>query len=264
MEKYLKPKMISIWSLNNKEYLNMMLRVLDLLVSEEIIKKFGVEVILTPLLAWATELEDLVNRTTAQIETKTMKETDIERVGYISNLFSLIRAARNSPFPACREAHARLKLIARAYKGLAYFRNMEKTVSVRALLVDLEKETAAADIATLALTDTVAALRTTNDRYAALTDARAAKRSAARVSTSRTLRTQMNVLYDNLVTRIMAVNIIQPCEEAENFLLRHNQIATETENAYALRRSSAVKKTAAAAGEKRKPEVASTAALPLA
>lgn len=241
MGTYLKPETTALSRLNNKEYLNMMQRITALLSVEETVTKLGVETILNPLKELSLQLEDLVNRTLASAETQTMSETDTERDGYINYLFSSIRTATHSPLAAHRAAYARLEIIIRPYKGLAQMRNMEETAAIRGLLLDLGKEANTADIATLGLTDVVTALKEANERYAALTDARAAGRMAAQTDASKTVRTQMDTLYDDLITRIMAFNIITPCKEAETFLKTHNQIVAETQNAFALRSASAPK-----------------------
>lgn len=235
MGTYLKPETTSLSRLNNKEYLNMMQRIAALLTAEETVTKLGVESILAPFNALSLQLEDLVNRTMASAETRTMSETDAERDSYVNYLTSSIRTAKNSPLAAHRSAYARLEIVIRPYKGLAQMRNMEETAAIRGLLLDLSKEASAADIATLGLADVVAALKEANERYAQLTDTRAVERSASQTDDSKTVRAQMDALYDDLTARVMAVNIITPCKEAETFLKLHNQIVTETQNAFALR-----------------------------
>lgn len=243
METYLKPEAVNLPRLNNKEYLNMMQRIVALLVLEDVITKLGVADILTLMKNLLAELEDLVNRSMANIETEEMNEVDVERDGLINYLFSQIRSAKNSPIKSHREAYNRLKLLLRAYKGLARMRNMEETAAIRGLLLDLSKETAAADVVTLNLTEAINALKAANEHYATLTETRANERIAEQLSTSKDIRAQLAPLYDNLVTRIMAVNIVTPCEEAESFLKHHNQIITETDNAYAMRATSATGKS---------------------
>lgn len=49
-------------------------------------------------------------------------------------------------------------------------RNIEETVTIRGLLLDLPKEANGTDIASLGLTDLVAALKNANDHYAEPTD----------------------------------------------------------------------------------------------
>lgn len=239
MGTYLKPATLNLSRLNNKEYLNMMQRIITLLAEEEAVAKLGVEELLTALKADAALLEDLVNRTTASVETQEMSKADAERDSLVNYLTTSVRNAANSPVATHREAYTRLEIALRPYKGLARMRNMEETAAVSGLLLDLGKEANATDIATLGLTDVVTALKEANDRYASLTDARAAGRSATQMDDSKTVRSRTDVAYDDLTTRIMAVNIVTPCTEAESFLKLHNQIVAETQNALAQRQGAA-------------------------
>ena len=77
------------------------------------------------------------------------------------------------------------------------------------------------------------ALETANKNYSALTDARSVTRTAESVADSKTVRAQLDSLYDDLVMHITAVNILTPSiTEASAFLTALNQVIAETKAAY--------------------------------
>ncbi|MFR3934582.1 MAG: DUF6261 family protein [Bacteroides ovatus] len=85
-------------------------------------------------------MEDLVNRSTANAETKDLLKLDAERDSYVSYLLATVRAAKNSPLAAQRDAYNTLEITVRPYTGLARMRNMEETAAISGLLLDFRKE----------------------------------------------------------------------------------------------------------------------------
>ena len=66
-----------------------------------------------------------------------------------------------------------------------------------------------------------------------MTDARSATRTAESTEDSKTVRSQLDSLYDDLVMHITAVNILTPSvTETSVFLNALNQVIAETKAAY--------------------------------
>lgn len=236
MGSYQKAESIRVTQLNNAEYTNLMSRTLALL-NEGSIKKLTVTDIVNKMKPLLAKMEDLVNRSTANVETKDLQKLNAERDSYVSYLFSTVRAAKNSPLQEQRTAYERLEIILRPYTGLTRMRNMEETVAIRGLLIDLRKKEVANAVKTLNLSAILTALETVNNHYFAMTDTRSSTRTAEAMDDSKTVRAQLDPLYDDLVMHITAVNILTPSiTEASVFLTALSQVVAETRAAFDRRR----------------------------
>lgn len=232
MGSYQKADGITLSQLNNTEYTNFMNRVLALLTAGSI-SKLTVTNIVNSIKPRLAQMEDLVNRSMANAETKDLLKLDAERDSYVSYLLATVRAAKNSPLAAQRDAYNTLEITVRPYTGLARMRNMEETAAITGLLLDFRKEAVKAAVTTLNLDAILTALETANKNYSALTDARSATRMAESTADSKTVRAQLDSLYDDLVMHVTAVNILTPSiTEASAFLTALNQVITETKAAY--------------------------------
>ena len=224
MGSYQKADGITLSQLNNTEYTNFMNRVLTLLTAGSI-SKLTVTNIVNSIKPKLVQMEDLVNRSTANAETKDLLKLDAERDSYVSYLLATVRAAKNSPLAAQRDAYKTLEL--------ARMRNMEETAAISGLLLDFRKEAVKTAVTALNLDAILTALETANKNYSALTDARSVTRTAESVADSKTVRAQLDSLYDDLVMHITAVNILTPSiTEASAFLTALNQVIAETKAAY--------------------------------
>ena len=139
MGSYQKADGITLSQLNNTEYTNFMNRVLTLLTAGSI-SKLTVTNIVNSIKPKLVQMEDLVNRSTANAETKDLLKLDAERDSYVSYLLATVRAAKNSPLAAQRDAYNTLEITVRPYTGLARMRNMEETAAISGLLLDFRKE----------------------------------------------------------------------------------------------------------------------------
>lgn len=232
MGSYQKADGITLSQLNNTEYTNFMTRVLALLTTGSISKLTVTEIVnsIKPRLA---KMEDLVNRSMANAETKELLKLDAERDSYVSYLLATVRAAKNSPLAPQRSAYDMLEITMRPYTGLARMRNMEETAAITGLLIDFRKQAVKTAVTALNLDAILTALETANKSYAAMTDARSATRTAEMAEDSKTVRSQLDSLYDDLVMHITAVNILTPAiTEASAFLTALNQVIAETKAAY--------------------------------
>ena len=129
MGSYQKADGITLSQLNNTEYTNFMNRVLTLLTAGSI-SKLTVTNIVNSIKPKLVQMEDLVNRSTANAETKDLLKLDAERDSYVSYLLATVRAAKNSPLAAQRDAYNTLEITVRPYTGLARMRNMEETAAI--------------------------------------------------------------------------------------------------------------------------------------
>ena len=94
MGSYQKADGITLSQLNNTEYTNFMNRVLTLLTAGSI-SKLTVTNIVNSIKPKLVQMEDLVNRSTANAETKDLLKLDAERDSYVSYLLAPVRAAKS-------------------------------------------------------------------------------------------------------------------------------------------------------------------------
>lgn len=206
-------------------------RVLTLLTAGSI-SKLTVTNIVNSIKPKLVQMEDLVNRSTANAETKDLLKLDAERDSYVVICWLLSGAAKNSPLAAQRDAYNTLEITVRPYTGLARMRNMRETAPARTTAC-FRKEAVKTAVTALNLDAILTALETANKNYSALTDARSVTRTAESVADSKTVRAQLDSLYDDLVMHITAVNILTPSiTEASAFLTALNQVIAETKAAY--------------------------------
>lgn len=253
MGSYQKADGITLSQLNNTEYTNFMTRVLALLPTGSISKLTVTDIVnsIKPRLA---KMEDLVNRSMANAETKELLKLDAERDSYVSYLLATVRAAKNSPLAAQRSAYDTLEITMRPYTGLARMRNMEETAAITGLLLDFRKEAVKTAVTALNLDGILTALETANKSYAAMTDTRSATRTAEMTADSKTMRSQLDSLYDDLVMHITAVNILTPSvAEASTFLTALNQVIAETKASYNRRKGITAPSKPSGDGEPVKP-----------
>ena len=254
MGSYQKADGITLSQLNNTEYTNFMNRVLALLTAGSI-SKLTVTNIVNSIKPRLAQMEDLVNRSMANAETKDLLKLDAERDSYVSYLLATVRAAKNSPLAAQRDAYNTLEITVRPYTGLARMRNMEETAAITGLLLDFRKEAVKAAVTALNLDAILTALETANKNYSALTDARSATRTAESTADSKTVRAQLDSLYDDLVMHVTAVNILTPSiTEASAFLTALNQVITETKAAYDRRKGITAPSKPSGGGEAPDPD----------
>lgn len=232
MGSYQKADGITLSQLNNTEYTNFMNRVLTLLTAGSI-SKLTVTNIVNSIKPKLVQMEDLVNRSHGQRRNKGFTETGC-RTRFVCQLFvGYCPCGQKLTVGAQRDAYNTLEITVRPYTGLARMRNMEETAAISGLLLDFRKEAVKTAVTALNLDAILTALETANKNYSALTDARSVTRTAESVADSKTVRAQLDSLYDDLVMHITAVNILTPSiTEASAFLTALNQVIAETKAAY--------------------------------
>ncbi|MBQ4057102.1 MAG: hypothetical protein IJD32_08415 [Bacteroidaceae bacterium] len=100
------------------------------------------------------------------------------------------------------------------------------------MVLDLSKEENTVHVSTLGLTEYVNELNLTNTRYQTLTDQRTQSRETAKTDNSKTIRTEMDALYDYLSTVAFCMSVVTPTEDTARFVTQLNAIIDETNTAY--------------------------------
>ena len=180
---------------------------------------------------------------------------DEERDRIITSLFQDIRSATLSPIAARSEPGRTLKLIVDVYKGLQRERWAGKTVHTKGLLDDLAKPEAAAAVAALHLTETVALLRTTNDAFSTLRESRTSKSVDIILPKSEEIRAQNDKMTSYIFQYIEAAYIATTSDEDRKAIGQLiDQINARIRESKATHNKSQAQKKAAAEKKKKKPD----------
>lgn len=156
---------------------------------------------------------EITREVRASKTTEDLGKKDEERDRIITSLFQDIRSATLSPIAARSEPGRTLKLIVDVYKGLQRERWAGKTVHTKGLLDDLAKPEAAAAVAALHLTETVALLRTTNDAFSTLRESRTSKSVDIILPKSEEIRAQNDKMTSYIFQYIEAAYIATTSDE---------------------------------------------------
>lgn len=245
MEKITKVKDINITKLNNAEYRTFMARYGNLLAGGGGDSESPDEISFDPndplgipqelRTAFATDfalLTDAVNQSSASEETAQMSALDKERDDLLIFITSTITQMTKSPLAAQRTAAEKLYLPVKPYIGAARLANLQETAAIEGLLVDLDKAGMPEALATINLTEVVAALKEKNKQYATLTEQRANAKADDPVESAKKIRLRMDEEYDEMSTYAFAQSVVKPTQETAAFINRLNALVDETNALY--------------------------------
>lgn len=207
---------------------------------------------------WNVGIKDqseITREVRASKTTEDLGKKDEERDRIITSLFQDIRSATLSPIAARSEPGRTLKLIVDVYKGLQRERWAGKTVHTKGLLDDLAKPEAAAAVAALHLTETVALLRTTNDAFSTLRESRTSKSVDIILPKSEEIRAQNDKMTSYIFQYIEAAYIATTNDEDRKAIGQLiDQINARIRESKATHNKSQAQKKAAAEKKKKKPD----------
>lgn len=210
---------------------------------------------------WNVGIKDqseITREVRASKTTEDLGKKDEERDRIITSLFQDIRSATLSPIAARSEPGRTLKLIVDIYKGLQRERWAGKTVHTKGLLDDLAKPEAAAAVAALHLTETVALLRTTNDAFSTLRESRTSKSVDIILPKSEEIRAQNDKMTSYIFQYIEAAYIATTSDEDRKAIGQLiDQINARIRESKATHNKSQAQKKAAAEKKKKKPDAPS-------
>lgn len=256
-----KIKSIGLTKMNNAEYANFMTRFRGLIPEagsgdeggDDILSRAAgsnpLGITAEQLSAFDTDnalLVDLVNQSRISDETAQMLDVDSERDDYVVYLTSSATQMAKSPIAAQRAAAETVRNLLKPYIGIYKSANQQETAQIDGMLADLAKPGIPELIATLGLTEVVAALREANTLYAALTAQRTNNKAASIKENSAAVRQRMDALYDDMTTMAFVQSVASPTAETAAFVTNLNALIDEVSALYNQR-------IAAAKAAKKKP-----------
>ncbi|MBR5481393.1 MAG: hypothetical protein IKU85_06860 [Bacteroidaceae bacterium] len=232
MEKLLKFYVQSFHKYNLAEYLNFSLRFHKFTVAVGAAVLHYKEADVARYSQLCDLLQDNMARTSAVAETAEMQQVEEQRDMVGRYILDVVRSNQRISMPDVATSAQALYLVLKPYEGFYALPNMQETVAVNGMLVDLKKDGNAAHIQTLGLTSYVAELERLNLLYAQLTDERLATRSGNKTAASKDIRAEMDELYDYITNVAFAHNVVAPDASIASYITRVNDLIDETNAAY--------------------------------
>lgn len=178
------------------------------------------------------KLQDNLKRSIATAETAELLALDEQRDVLGRYIIDTVRASQNLPNKAKSEAATKLYLVLKPYEGFYKIANMQETATLNGMVIDLNKDANKAHVQTLGLQAEVDELTAVNTQYKILTDTRTVTREGAKVEDSKTIRTEMDALYDYITTVAFAHNVVSPSSQLSNYINQVNAIIDEANTSY--------------------------------
>lgn len=228
MENLIKIKPVYLRKLNNAQYLQFMIEVEKLIGIATPEKLYVSEELLTRFREKIQVLTEIAFESRSEMQTKQIKELDKERGNALRYLITSIRNESKSHIARKKEAAEILTQAMKNYRSVPTMAYREESVAVRALLDDLAKEHNAKHIATLGLSETVEHIKTINRQFETLLGDRVLSKSEKKLGNTRTIRKEMDVLYDAIALLAQSQNIINSSAESQKFISVLNKLIDDT------------------------------------
>lgn len=274
MGSYTKIKHITLYDLNNAEYLAFLNSVLNLVpaptgggdrpeiesldadvrtngspdigLSAQFVQKMENDVML---------LADTVDESRIAQETEQAAVHEANRDNLVIYITTRISRAGTLPLEAERDAGKFLYKVIKPYIGIARLPVAQETAKIQGLLIDLRKDENASYVTTLGLEAYLAELEKENNAYIVLTSARTQSRAANKKDNSATIRQRLDSQYDDLVMLAQSFSVAQPSEEATTFVSNLNQLISETVTAFNQRKKGSGPTGEGGGGSSDRPEI---------
>lgn len=177
-------------------------------------------------------LTDLNKETRSSIETEQAAKVEDDRDNVSTFIVNRVLDSSTLPLESEQKAGKQLFNSLKAYKGIANLPVSQETAAIKGMLLDLRKPEFAEAVTTLGLTTYMDELERLNNLYEELVAKRSAARSAKNIGTdSRTVRQEMNSLYEDMNDLAFASNLLHGTDETAAFIRDVNTLIAETRTA---------------------------------
>ena len=197
----------------------------------------------TQMQADANALSERVNETTASDQTPASDVHKRNRDALMS--FILARIKQFTTLPIVDEAEAGNFLWRRLspYQHTTRLPVAEGTVKIRGFLLDIRKEDCTPYVAKLGLESYLTELETENEAYDTAVKQRTVARALVVRKDTETLRKRIHTAFNELCLLAQSYSIVNPSDAASTFVLKLNQLISETNAAYNRRKGHATGST---------------------
>lgn len=177
-------------------------------------------------------LTDLNKETRASVETEQIAQTEASRDRIATFIVNRVTNYATLPFEAELNAGKLLYNTLKPYAGIANLPVSQETAAIKGMMLDLRKPEFAEAVNTLGLATYMDELERLNNLYESQVAERSAARAAKNIGTdSKTVRQEMNSLYDDMSDLAFASNLLQGTDETAAFIRNANTLIAETRTA---------------------------------
>ena len=177
-------------------------------------------------------MTDIVAQSRISDETADIAQLDKECDDLIVYFNATIKTTMKSPLTDQRTAATHLYNVTKPYIGIQNLAQGQQIQQTRGLLTDLGKEENTDAIDTLGLGPVIQQLRQKNNQYANLVNTRSAAQAASKLDAGKTVRLEMDVQYDEIVTLAFVTSISAPTAVTDTFVTNMNKLIADTNAAY--------------------------------
>ena len=232
MATILKPQSINLSRLNNAEYTYFAGQIVTRILADTAEALHVPAATLAAYKANYEKMVELVAQSRISEETAEIAEVDSEEDAIIVYINATIRNAKSSPLSDKKAASTALYNVTKPYIGIQRLPQRQQVQKVSGLLSDLAKEEVATYIETLGLVEEIERLDTLNARYLDLLTRRADSQVTNAVESAKPIRTEMDALYDEMITTAWAFSIATPSDVLTAFIVFLNKLIDDTNTAY--------------------------------
>ena len=155
-------------------------------------------------------------------------QLDEERDQLLTYFFTKIAAEMRSPDPAIKEAAIQLGVFLGQYRGIQKKANRQETQLIKGLLLDAQQAKYLPHFQTLKLDMVFPKLKKLNEDYESLLEQRTNEGVLTMAIATKSLREEMNLQYEELTTKLFALNIIAPVPESAKAITELNNLIKAT------------------------------------
>jgi len=155
-------------------------------------------------------------------------QLDNDRDQLLTYFFMKISSEMRSPDPANEEAATQLGDFLIQYRGIQKKPNRQETQLIKGLLLDAQQGKYTAPLQTLQLTTVLTKLKKLNEDYEQLLEHRTNEGLAATFIATKPLRSEMDLQYDALSTKLFALNVVSPLPESQKAITSLNNLIKAT------------------------------------
>lgn len=177
-------------------------------------------------------LTDLNKETRSSVETEQIAKVEADRDRVATFIVNRVSGYTALPLEAEQNAGKQLFNSLKVYVGIANLPVSQETAAIKGMLLDLRKPEFAEAVTALGLTTYMNELERLNNLYEQLVAERSAARSTKSIGTdSKTVRQQMNSLYEDMTDLAFASNLLHGTDETAAFIQSVNTLIAETRTA---------------------------------
>lgn len=186
--------------------------------------------------SYIEQLADLNAQSRIFNETEKRNSLDEQRTDLASFVINRMQNSQRNTIENEMQAATQLLNLVKPYMKIPRLPNNQKTEAITGMITDLRKPENTDAVELLGLTSYVDKLEMLNEQYVSETHQMSQSRIKHASGSTKDIRKKCDSLLDDILTQAFAWSIVDASEKATNFIVNINNLITETNTAYNLRR----------------------------